>query len=181
MGRLSMSICEYAPPRPLIRTSLAPQFWHVFSTHTPVWKRNPSARLTALAASISPPSTTLTNVGDCWREVACWLAVTTTCPNATQLRQRFGYRIVKARWSGKGSAQYDLTLQVIGNDDISIVNNITSLITKEGDLSLRSINIDTGDGLFKADITVRLGDTTHMQTLIKKLRGVKGVRAVSRK
>jgi GTP pyrophosphokinase len=105
----------------------------------------------------------------------------TTCPNATQLRQRFGYRIVKARWSGKGSAQYDLTLQVIGNDDISIVNNITSLITKEGDLSLRSINIDTGDGLFKADITVRLGDTTHMQTLIKKLRGVKGVRAVSRK
>ena len=61
------------------------------------------------------------------------------CPNAPELRRRYGYRIVKARWSGKGSSQYSITLRVIGNDDIGIVNNLTSIISKDEKLVLRSI------------------------------------------
>lgn len=53
------------------------------------------------------------------------------CPNAPELRKRFGYRIVKARWSGKGSSRYSITLHVVGNDDIGIVNNLTSIISRE--------------------------------------------------
>ena len=67
------------------------------------------------------------------------------CPNAPQLRERFGYRIVKAMWSGKGTGQYAITLHVIGNDDIGIVNNITSIISKEEKIQLRSISIDSHD------------------------------------
>ncbi len=104
----------------------------------------------------------------------------TDCPNATELRKRFGYRIVKARWSGKGSNQYSITLRVIGNDDIAIVNNITSLISKDGKLSLRSINIDSHDGLFSGNITVQLDDTSRMESLIKTLRTIKGVKQVTR-
>lgn len=104
----------------------------------------------------------------------------TDCPNATELRRRFGYRIVKAQWSGKGSDKYDITLQVIGNDDISIVNSITSIIAKESNISLRSINIDSDDGLFRGTLTVMIDDTARLASLIKRLRGIKGVRAVSR-
>ena len=68
------------------------------------------------------------------------------CPNAPELRKRFGYRIVKARWSGKGSSQYTISLRVIGNDDIGIVNNITSIISKEEKIAMRSINIDSNAG-----------------------------------
>ncbi len=102
------------------------------------------------------------------------------CPNAPDLRSRYGYRIVKARWSGKGTGRYDITLQVIGNDDIDIVNNITSVIAKETNITLRSISIDSDDGLFKGTITVALDDTTRMEQLIKKLRAIKGVRVVKR-
>src|SRR5574344_2036598 len=104
----------------------------------------------------------------------------TDCPNATELRKRFGYRIVKARWSGKGSNQYSITLRVIGNDDIAIVNNITSLISKDETLTLRSINIDSHDGLFSGNIVVQLQDTGKMETLIKKLRTINGVKQVTR-
>ena len=104
-----------------------------------------------------------------------------SCPNAAALRQRFGYRIVPARWSGKGESKYDITLQAIGNDDISIISTITSLLTKEGNATLRSLNIDTGDGLFKALITVRLSDTTQLHSLIRKLRTVKGIKDIQRK
>ena len=104
----------------------------------------------------------------------------TDCPNAPELRRRYGYRVVKARWSGKGSSQYSITLRVIGNDDIGIVNNLTSIISKDERLILRSINIDSHDGLFSGNLTVMLEDTSRLEGLLKKLRTVKGVKQVDR-
>ncbi len=104
----------------------------------------------------------------------------TDCPNAPELRRRFGYRIVKAKWSGKGSSQYSITLRVVGNDDIGIVNNITSIISKEEKIVMRSINIDSHDGLFGGILTVQLEDTSKLEALIKKLRTVKGVKNIER-
>lgn len=102
------------------------------------------------------------------------------CPNAPELKQRFGYRIVKARWSGKGTSQYVITLRVIGNDDIGIVSNITNIISKEEKIVMRSINIDSHDGLFSGNLEVLLNDTSRLDSLIKKLRTVKGVKTVER-
>lgn len=102
------------------------------------------------------------------------------CPNANELRKRFGYRIVKARWAGKRGSQYPITLKVIGNDDLGIVNNITSIISKEEKISLRSISIDSNDGLFSGTLTVMLDDTAKLEALIKKLKTIKGVKQVTR-
>ena len=104
----------------------------------------------------------------------------TDCPNAPQMRERFGYRIVKARWAGKGGSQYAITLRIIGNDDLGIVNNITSIISKEEKMLMRSISIDSHDGLFSGNLTVMLDDTSRLQQLIKKLKTVKGVKNVER-
>lgn len=102
------------------------------------------------------------------------------CPNAQEMRKRFGYRIVKARWAGKRGSQYPITLRVVGNDDLGIVNNITSVISKEEKISLRSISIDSHDGLFSGTLTVMLDDTAKLESLIKKLKTIKGVKQVNR-
>ena len=103
------------------------------------------------------------------------------CPNAAELHARFGYRIVKARWAGKSQGtQYPITLRVVGHDDIGIVTNITSIISKEAGISLRSIGIDSHDGLFSGNLTIMVEDTGHLEALIKKLRTVKGVKQVTR-
>ena len=104
----------------------------------------------------------------------------TDCPNAPELRKRFGYRIVRAKWSGKGASQYSITLRVIGVDDIGIVNNLTSIISKEEKLVLRSINIDSHDGLFRGNLVVMIDDIAKLEALIKRLRTVKGVKQVER-
>ena len=105
----------------------------------------------------------------------------TTCPNAPSMRERFGYRIVKARWAGKSTGTaYPITLMVVGNDDIGIVTNLTSLINKEDGISLRNINIDANDGLFSGRLTVMVGDTGKLDALVKKLRAVKGVKSITR-
>ena len=102
------------------------------------------------------------------------------CPNAAELRKRFGYRIVKARWSGKGTSQYSITLRIIGNDDIGIVNNITNIISKEEKIMMRSININSHDGLFSGNLDVILEDTSKLEALLKKLRTIRGVKQVIR-
>ncbi|MDR1683675.1 MAG: RelA/SpoT family protein [Candidatus Symbiothrix sp.] len=102
------------------------------------------------------------------------------CPNAKSMFERYGYRIVKSCWAGKSGANYPVTLKVVGHDDIGIVTNITSIISKENGMTLRSINVDSKDGLFQGSITVMLSDTSAMDGLIKKIKAVKGVKSVSR-
>ncbi len=103
------------------------------------------------------------------------------CPNAHELRTRFPYRIVRARWAGKSQGkQYPITLRIVGHDDIGIVTNITSIINKENNILLRSISIDSDDGLFSGMLTVMVDDTTKLESLIKKIKTVKGVKQVSR-
>ncbi len=105
----------------------------------------------------------------------------TNCPNAPQMISRFGYRIIQARWAGKSEgSQYPITLQVVGHDDIGIVANITSIISKEKDVLLRSISIDTQAGLFQGNITVMVSDNKSLTDVIKKIKTVKGVKNVSR-
>jgi GTP diphosphokinase / guanosine-3',5'-bis(diphosphate) 3'-diphosphatase len=103
------------------------------------------------------------------------------CPNAPQMLDRFGYRMVKAKWAGKAEgSNYPTTLHVVGNDDIGIVTNITSMISKESGVSLRSISIDSTDGLFHGQLTVNVSDTRQLTGLIKKIRTIKGVKQVDR-
>jgi GTP pyrophosphokinase len=102
------------------------------------------------------------------------------CPNAPAMFKKYGYRIVKSRWAGKSGANYPVTLKIVGHDDIGIVTNITSLIAKENGMTLRSINVDSSDGLFQGTLTVMLSDTSVMNSLIKKIKAVKGVKQVER-
>lgn len=103
------------------------------------------------------------------------------CPNEQQMRERFSYRFLQARWAGKSQgSKYAITLRVVGHDDIGIVTNITSMISKENNLLLRSISIDSNDGLFSGMLTVMIDDTRQLESLIKKLKNIKGVKQVSR-
>ncbi len=103
------------------------------------------------------------------------------CPNAPQMISRFGYRIVKARWSGKSvGSQYPITLRIIGHDDIGIVTNITSLISKEKNISLRSISIDSNAGLFQGNLTIMVSDNKELESIVKRIQQIKGVKNITR-
>lgn len=105
----------------------------------------------------------------------------TNCPNAERLKERMGYRVIRAQWAGKGSSQYSVSLHVVGNDDIGIVSNLTSVIKKEKNISLRGISIQSSeDGLFSGTLTVTINDKKEIEQLIKKLQTVKGIKNISR-
>ena len=104
------------------------------------------------------------------------------CPNANDLFTRYGYRVLKARWTGQSStsSSYTTMLRVIGNDQMNIVANLMSIISKEDGVLLRSVNIDSDDGLFQGTLSVSLANTSKLEALIKKLKEVRGVKQITR-
>ena len=102
------------------------------------------------------------------------------CPNALHIKTKYPYRIITTRWSGKVGSQFGATLRIVGYDDIGIVTNITSIITKEKDVVLKSISIDSNDGLFQGYLVVGVVNTQSLNMLIKKIKTVKGVKDVER-
>ncbi|MDE7388092.1 MAG: RelA/SpoT family protein, partial [Muribaculaceae bacterium] len=102
------------------------------------------------------------------------------CPNASHIRERYPYRIITTRWSGKGGEQFGASITVTGVDDIGIVTNITSIINKERDISLRNIAIDSHDGNFAGTLVVGVSSTSALDALIRKIKTIKGVKHVQR-
>lgn len=102
------------------------------------------------------------------------------CPNAANIRQRYPYRVINTRWSGKIGSQFAATLRIVGRDDIGIVTNITSIINKEKSTTLRNISIESHDAIFQGFVVVGVTDQAALNQLIKKLKTVKGVKDVQR-
>ena len=102
------------------------------------------------------------------------------CPNAPELFERFPYRVVRARWATNNRNTFPAVIHVIGNDDLGIVNNLTSIISKDQHIMLRNINIESRDGLFYGELTVLIEDNLQLRLLMRKLQTVKGVKTVSR-
>lgn len=102
------------------------------------------------------------------------------CPNAANIRDRYPYRIIATKWSGKIGSQLPATLRVVGTDDIGIVTNITSIINKEPQTSLRNISIESHDGIFNGYLVVGVSDNAALNSIIRKIKTVKGVKNVER-
>jgi GTP pyrophosphokinase len=103
------------------------------------------------------------------------------CPNAGQLISRYGYRVLKARWSDRGKGIYlPATIRITGIDDLGIVSRISDVISRDLRVNMRSIAIDSNEGIFEGTITLFVRDTAHLDFLIKKLSGIKGVISAKR-
>lgn len=98
------------------------------------------------------------------------------CPNAANIKERYPYRLINATWSGKTGNVLPATIRVIGNDDIGIVANITGIISHEQGAVLRNISIDSNDGMFQGFLVVGVIDNRQLTSILKKIKGVKGVK-----
>ena len=104
----------------------------------------------------------------------------TNCPNAIQLMSKHGYRIVKAKWTGQKEIAFLAGVKITGADEVGVVNNLTRVISNELKVNMRSISIDSNEGLFEGTIMLFVHDTEHLKKLMLKLGQVNGILSVSR-
>lgn len=102
------------------------------------------------------------------------------CPNAMQLMSNYAYRIVKAKWTGQEQISFLAGIRITGMDDVGVVNNITKVISSELKVNMRSISIESNEGLFEGTIMLFVHDTVHLTKLMKKLSSLSGILNVTR-
>ncbi len=103
-----------------------------------------------------------------------------TCPNAVNLLSRYGYRVVKAKWTQQHEISFLAGIKIIGLDDIGIISNLSSVISTDMKVNMRSISVLSNDGMFEGTLMVYVNDTKHLEVLMQKLKNVKGVEKVTR-
>jgi guanosine-3',5'-bis(diphosphate) 3'-pyrophosphohydrolase len=104
----------------------------------------------------------------------------TNCPNAMQLMSNFAYRIVKAKWTSQKEIAFLAGIRMTGIDEVGVVNNITRVISSQLKVNMRSISIDSNDGVFEGTIMLFVHNTDHLTTLMKQLGKVNGILTVNR-
>ena len=104
----------------------------------------------------------------------------TNCPNAAKLMSNYGYRIVKAKWDSQKELAFLTGLRIRGIDDVGLINSITTVISSDFKVNMRSITVDSYEGIFDGSIMVFVNDTVHLDHLITRLKEVKGVTSVTR-
>ncbi|MDB4926186.1 bifunctional (p)ppGpp synthetase/guanosine-3',5'-bis(diphosphate) 3'-pyrophosphohydrolase [Mucilaginibacter sp.] len=104
----------------------------------------------------------------------------TNCPNAAKLMANYGYRIVKARWTNQQELAFLTGLRITGIDDVGLINKLTTVISNDFKVNMRSITVDSDNGIFEGSIMVYVNDTEHLDNLIKRLKMVNGVTSVTR-
>lgn len=105
---------------------------------------------------------------------------TNNCPNAPSLLAQYSHRIVKAKWAGNKDISFLTTLKVTGVDDVGIINNITTIISGELKINMRSMSIESTEGLFEGTIKVFVKEKKELKKLIQKLEKVSGIHKVVR-
>lgn len=104
----------------------------------------------------------------------------TSCPNASKLMANYGYRIMKARWTSKNDVSFLTGLRIVGIDDVGLVNKLTTVISQEFNVNIRSLSITSNEGIFEGNIMVFVNDIAQLESLMKTLKQVQGITTVSR-
>lgn len=104
----------------------------------------------------------------------------TSCPNAPELLSNHGNRVIKAKWTSQQKIAFLAGLKIDGTDRVGLVNDLTRIISNELHINIRSISVETEEGLFEGFIKLYVYDTRHLDDLMKKLERVDGVYRVTR-
>ncbi|MCK5279133.1 MAG: bifunctional (p)ppGpp synthetase/guanosine-3',5'-bis(diphosphate) 3'-pyrophosphohydrolase, partial [Cyclobacteriaceae bacterium] len=103
-----------------------------------------------------------------------------SCPNATELLSKHGHRVVKAKWTSQSEVSFLAGLKIRGTDRVGMMNDVTRIISSELKVNMRSVSIESDNGIFDGSIQLYVHDTKHLDVLTKKLENIEGVEEVAR-
>ena len=103
-----------------------------------------------------------------------------SCRNAPHLLVRHAERIIAVDWSRQKDVQFLAVLRIVGEDRVGIVSDITTVISKSLKTNIRSITVDSEDGMFRGQISLYVNDTSGLKRIMKRILRLDGIYGVYR-
>lgn len=104
----------------------------------------------------------------------------TNCPNATQMMSNYAYRIIQAKWKSDDRKERLCGLKIKGIDDLGLVNRVTSVISKDLNINMKSISFESKDGIFIGKIIFFIRDIDMLDNVIEKFESIEGIKTSER-
>jgi GTP diphosphokinase / guanosine-3',5'-bis(diphosphate) 3'-diphosphatase len=104
----------------------------------------------------------------------------TNCPNATRLLSQYGHRVVKTKWAKNKEISFLTGINIVGLDDVGVINKITNLISGEMKINISALTIEAREGLFRGSIRLFVHDKDELEKLFERLKQLPGIHSVER-
>ncbi len=102
------------------------------------------------------------------------------CPNAINLRAQYDYRVIPAKWVNAESFQNRVKIEIEGLDRMGMINDITAIISNSMAMDMKSMSIESNDGVFTGTINLEVKNRKQLEDTFKKLKNINGVSKVKR-
>lgn len=102
------------------------------------------------------------------------------CPNAVQLMSKYNYRIVKTKWSQSKEIAFLTGFKISGIDGLGLINKMTKIISEDYNVNIRSISIESEEGIFEGIVKLYVNDIEQLETLINNMKTLDGVIDIKR-
>ena len=102
------------------------------------------------------------------------------CPVAVKLKSSFGNRIIATTWDTHKALSFLVYIYIKGIDSVGLLNEITQVISRELNVNIRKLNIETNDGIFEGKIQLYVHDVHDVKKICNNLRKIDQIKAVTR-
>ncbi len=102
------------------------------------------------------------------------------CPNAINLRAQYDYRVIPAKWVNEESFKNRIKIEIEGLDRMGMINDITTVISGAMGMDMKSMSIESNDGIFTGTINLEVKHKGQLEETFKKLKAIDGISRIRR-
>ena len=102
------------------------------------------------------------------------------CPVAAKLKSSYGNRILATEWDTQKELSFLVYIYIKGIDSMGLLNEVTQVISRQLNVNIRKLTIETEDGIFEGKIQLWVHDVDDVKTICNNLKKIQNIKQVSR-
>ena len=102
------------------------------------------------------------------------------CPVAAKLKSSYGNRILATEWDTHKELSFLVYIYLRGIDSMGLLNEVTQVISRQLNVNIRKLAIETNDGIFEGKIQLWVHDVEDVKTICNNLKKIQNIKQVNR-
>ena len=102
------------------------------------------------------------------------------CPVAARLKSSYGNRILATECDTHKELSFLVNIYIKGIDAMGLLNEVTQVISRQLNVNIRKLSIETTDGIFEGNIQLYVHDVDDVKTICNNLKQIQNIKQVTR-